>query len=345
MDKQLLGKSSLTVLEAMSLIDKNATGILFLVDDNEAILGCVTDGDIRRFILSGGDVTAKVMEATNKAPVLAHSEKEARGLYHSRNYIAIPIVNDNKQVLDVYLGDTKEKRTTRSIVNIPVVINAGGKGTRLDPFTRVLPKPLIPVGDLPIIEHIMKEYQSYGCDRFHMIVNYKRELIKSYFFDNENNYDISWYDEDEPLGTGGGLSLLRGKLKETFFFANCDVLLKTDYESIVEFHKTNKNIITMICAYKSFDIPYGVVEVEEGRVKAMKEKPQVSFLVNTGIYVVEPEVIEDMEDGVSIGFPDVIEMERKKGRRVAVFPISENDWMDMGQLPELEKMRAKMFGE
>ncbi|MCI8799404.1 MAG: NTP transferase domain-containing protein [Lachnospiraceae bacterium] len=227
-----------------------------------------------------------------------------------------------------------------------MVINAGGKGTRLEPFTRVLPKPLIPVGDIPIIEHIMKEYQSYNCNEFHIIVNYKRDLMKAYFADNENHYNISWYDEDIPLGTGGGLSLLRGKFDDTFFFANCDALLTANYESMMKFHKENGSVITMICAYKNIEIPYGVVEMgANGAIKDMKEKPRMSFLTNTGIYIVEPEVIDDIKEGMAIGFPDIVEMERQKGKRVTVFPVREDDWMDMGQLPELEKMKLKLYGE
>ena len=157
---------------------------------------------------------------------------------------------------------------------------------------------------------------------------------------------VTWYDEDEPLGTGGGLTLLRGTLNSTFFFANCDALLTADYESMFKFHKENKNAITMICAYKNLNIPYGVVEMGvNGTIEDMKEKPVMSFLTNTGIYIVEPEVIDDMKNDVPIGFPDIVEMQRKKGRKAAVFPISENDWMDMGQLPELEKMRMKLYGE
>ena len=226
------------------------------------------------------------------------------------------------------------------------IILGGGKGTRLDPFTRVLPKPLIPVGDHPIVELIMNEYQSYGCDDFHIIVNYKKELMKAYFSDNEKSYRISWYDEEKPLGTGGGLSLLRGVFKDTFFFANCDALLTANYESMLKFHKENENVITMVCAYKNLNIPYGVVKIgRNGMIDQMEEKPLLSFLVNTGIYIVEPEVIDDIEDGVSIGFPDIVEKERQKGKKVAAFPVSENDWMDMGQLPELEKMRIKLYGE
>lgn len=342
--QKFIGSSNLTVSQAMQKIDSNTFGILFLVNENEVLTGCITDGDIRRYLLSGGGLSDAVMNAANKSPKTARNIEEAKSLYHKKNFIIIPIVDEKGEIINLYTGDTKLER--KKPLNIPVVINAGGKGTRLDPLTKVLPKPLIPVGDLPIIEHIMKEYQSYSCNEFHIIVNYKRNLIKAYFADNENHYKICWYDEEKPLGTGGGLSLLKGKLNSTFFFANCDALLTANYESMLKFHKENKNVITMVCAYKNMRIPYGVVEMgTNGSIKEMREKPLLSFLTNTGIYIVEPEVIADIEDDVPIGFPDILERERKKGKKVAVFPVSENDWMDMGQLPELEKMRVKLYGE
>lgn len=340
-----LRRNDLTVSEAMQQIDKNASGILFLLNDSGALVGCITDGDIRRYLLSGGKMTDAAVLAANKSPKFARTKDEAKGLYHKRNYIVIPIVDERGCVVDLFCGDSGVQKKHNPI-NIPVVINAGGKGTRLDPFTRVLPKPLIPVGDLPIIELIMQEYQTYDCNDFHIIVNYKKNLMKAYFSDNDQNYNITWYDEDEPLGTGGGLSLLKGRLSSTFFFANCDALLTANYESMLNFHKENRNCITMICAYKNMNIPYGVVEMgENGVIEEMKEKPLMSFLTNTGIYIVEPEVVDDMVEGEAIGFPDIIERQRQKGRKVAVFPVSENEWMDMGQLSELEKMRQKLCGE
>ena len=343
--QKYMGKDSLTVLEAMRLIDNNQRGILFIINNDNKLLGCVTDGDIRRFLLSGGTMDNPVIDAANCSPKYAKSVDEAKSLYHNRNYIIIPIVGNDGRIIDLYTGEGFELKRHNSL-NVPVVINAGGKGTRLDPFTRILPKPLIPIGDIPIIEHIMKEYQSYSCNDFHIIVNYKSELMKAYFAESENDYNITWYVEEKPLGTGGGLSLLRKNFTDTFFFANCDALLTANYESMINFHKENKNIITMICAYKNINIPYGVVEMGvNGVIEGMKEKPLMSFLTNTGIYIVEPEVINDIEDGVPISFPDIVEKERRKGKKVAVFPVSENDWMDMGQLPELEKMRIKLYGK
>lgn len=341
----LVGSSLLLISEAMQRIDRNGKGILFLANEQGIFAGCVTDGDIRRYLLAGGKMSDNIMQAANCKPKTAHTLWEAKSMYHGQNYVAIPIIDQEERIADIYTGG-EQKSKERAALQIPVVINAGGRGTRLDPFTRVLPKPLIPVGDLPIIEHIMKEYQSYDCTEFHIIVNYKRELMKAYFADTDNQYNITWYDEKEPLGTGGGLSLLRGRLQDTFFFANCDALLTANYESMLKFHKENGNTITMVCACKNISIPYGVVEMGiNGTIQDMREKPLMSFLTNTGIYLVEPEVLEDMEDNVAVGFPDIVERERQEGKRVAVFPVSENDWMDMGQLPELEKMRARLYGE
>ena len=345
--QKFIGLDTLNVSEAMQKIDNNSNGILFLVNDTSSLVGCITDGDIRRFLLAGGKMTDPAVKAANSHPRTASSLEKAKRLYHNRDFVVIPIVDENGKIIDLYTGKTEETLLKKhNPLRVPVVINAGGKGSRLDPFTRVLPKPLIPVGDLPIVELIMKEYESYACDEFHIIVNYKRGLMKAYFADNERKYNITWHDEEEPLGTGGGLRLLRGKIDSTFFFANCDALLTANYESIMKFHKENNNVITMICAYKNINIPYGVVDMGvNGTIENMKEKPLISFLTNTGIYIVEPEVIDDIADGEVIGFPDIVEREKQKGKKVAVFPVSENDWMDMGQFPELEKMRIKLYGE
>lgn len=349
MDKQdiqkIIGRADITLAHAMQEINSNASGILFLVDGQGKLVACITDGDIRRFLLSGGKLDAPAIQAANLIPKTASNLDEAKKLYHKKNFIVIPIIDSNGVIVDFYNGNGNCVKD-RPPLNVPVVINAGGRGTRLDPFTKVLPKPLIPVGDLPIIELIMMEYQSYSCNDFHIIVNYKRELMKAYFADNEKKYNITWYDEDKPLGTGGGLSLLKGQFDSTFFFANCDALLTANYERMLQFHRENGNVITMICAYKTVDIPYGIVEIgRNGKIDKMQEKPTMSFLTNTGIYIVEPEVVEDVEKDTPIGFPDIIEMERKKGKKTAVFPVSENNWMDMGQLSELEKMRARLSGE
>ena len=330
--------------EAMKAIDKNYIKILFIVDDDDVLEATLTDGDIRRYLVSGGLLDDYVIHAGNKHPRVASDYSEAKSLYDKKSYIAIPIV-ENGKLVDIYFGD---KRTIKykPITDLRVIINAGGRGTRLDPFTKVLPKPLIPVGDLPIIEHIMQEFNKYSLSSFDIIVNYKKELIKTYFKESENKYHIIWHDEEKPLGTGGGLSLLRRDLTKTFFFTNCDILITADYESIVRHHKNSGNVITMVCAYKSICIPYGVVQMgKSGVIEKMEEKPDISFLTNTGMYIVEPEALNYIKDDTQIGFPDVVKMVKESGGKVGVYPISEFEWMDMGQLDELEKMRIRLYGK
>ena len=341
--KQYLIKKDLLIKEAMKKIDSTKPKILFVVE-NDKLIGALTDGDVRRYLLSGGKVSDPVEKACNKKPKrVAHSLDEAISML-DKNFIAIPVLDNNENLIDIYTGNRTKSSKSKKI-DIPVIINAGGKGTRLDPFTKILPKPLIPVGDLPIIEHIMRRYEEAGCKDFHIIVNYKKELIKSYFKEIDKEYSIHWVDENEPLGTGGGLSLLKNKLKDTFFFICCDSLILTDYGDIVEFHKKNKNDITMICAEKKVVIPYGIVNKEKDVLSSIEEKPEFSFLTNTAMYVVEPSVLKDMKKNTRIDFPDFIKEEKEKGKKIGVYTVKEDDWLDMGQMSELEKMRIRLYGE
>lgn len=333
-----------TIRDAMRQLDHVAKKVLFVLEDG-ILTGALTDGDVRRHLLNGGKMDDAVAMAANYHPITAQTKEQARRLLLGSGIFAVPVVDGERKILGIVF-DSNYSRTEFPDLHLPVVIMAGGRGTRLEPYTKVLPKPLIPVGELPIIEHIMRQFQQYNCCDFHIIVNYKKQLLKAYFNENEQRYQVNWYDEDRPLGTGGGLYLLRGKVKETFFFINCDVLLRSDYAEMLKFHWESGNAITMIGAYKNITLPYGVVETGNGGViEQIREKPELSFLTNTGMYIVEPEVLEDIEEDVPAGFPDIIECQRKKGRKVAVYPVSEDEWLDMGQMTELEKMRERLYGE
>ena len=332
-----------TILEAMALLDKVAKKVLFVVR-KERFVATITDGDIRRWILKKGNIDARLKEIANYTPkYLLESEKSSAREYMKKYSIeAIPLLNEENDIVSVVIWNDEEIKSKRSL-NVPVVIMAGGLGTRLYPYTKILPKPLIPIGEIPIVEHIINRFNSYGSNQFYLVVNHKKNMIKAYFNEIEKSYTVNYVDEDQPLGTGGGLSLLKGKINSTFILSNCDILIEEDYEKIYNHHKKENNLITMVCSLKNIKIPYGVIEISEtGEIENMREKPEFCFFTNTGMYVVEPKVIEEFQDDKSIGFPDVIEKYREAGEKIGVFPVSENSWLDMGQMDEMEEMRRRL---
>lgn len=331
-----------TVLQAMERLDELDKKIVF-VQSEKKLVASITDGDIRRFILSGGGLQDSVKNIANYSPKYLFAGEAHLAKKHMKQYAisAIPVVNDKLQIQKILFADDRELDREKQAMDIPVVIMAGGLGTRLYPYTKILPKPLIPVGEIPIVEHIINQFHEFGCNDFHLIVNHKKNMIKAYFNEIEKDYSVSYVDEEVPLGTGGGLSLLKGKINSTFILTNCDILILEDFESIYRHHKQEKNMITMVCSLKKFTIPYGVVEIaSDGTIENMKEKPDLTFFTNTGCYFVEPEVIEQMRENEKIGFPDIVEEYRLRGEKIGVYPISEQSWLDMGQMDELEKMKT-----
>lgn len=341
--KEFLIDEESTMLEAMERLDIVSKKVLFVVRDGK-LVAAITDGDIRRWILKKGNLDAKVKDMANYKPkYLLESEKSLAKEYMKRHSIqGLPILNENKEVVSIVLLNDEEYGP-KKYLDAPVVIMAGGLGTRLYPYTKILPKPLIPIGEIPITEHIINRFNQYGCDRFFLIVNHKKNMIKAYFNEIEKNYQVYYVDEDQPLGTGGGLSLLKGKINTTFILSNCDILIEEDYEKIFSHHKKEKNLITMVCSLKNIKIPYGVVEISEtGEIEEVREKPELSFFTNTGMYVVEPRVIDELEEDQVIDFPDIIQIYKKAGEKIGVYPINGKNWLDMGQLGELEEMRRRL---
>lgn len=341
--KDILINEENTMIEAMQVLDKAAKKVLFVVCEGK-LTAAITDGDIRRWILKKGNLDAKVKDIANYNPKFLFEKDKASAKEYMKKYSieALPIVDENIQMISVVLWNDKEINNRKNL-NIPVVIMAGGLGTRLYPYTKILPKPLIPIGEIPISEHIINRFNQSGSSNFFLIVNHKKNMIKAYFNEIERNYEVTYINEDEPLGTGGGLSLLKGKIDTTFILSNCDILIEEDYEKMYNFHVKEKNLITMVCSIKNIKIPYGVIEINEnGEIESMKEKPRLSVFVNTGMYIVEPKVIDELEVNKAIGFPDIIERYKQAGKKVGVYPISENAWMDMGQLDEMEEVRKRL---
>lgn len=328
-----------TVKEAMEKMDKNAKEIVYVVD-NDQLVGSLSDGDVRRWILKDGDIAQSVEHAMHADPIYVNEEdyNKSQEIFEVRKGInSIPVLNQNNTIRTIIFRSSeqiyKERLTT------PVVIMAGGKGTRLYPYTKILPKPLIPIGDTPIVERIMDRFNQFGSDKILMSVNYKKNMIKSYFNDIDSPYKIEYFEEDKPLGTGGSLSLMREQLKETFFVSNCDILIDADYTSIYDFHKKNKYDVTMVASVKNTVIPYGVLKLDkEGLLESTEEKPEYTHLINTGMYLLEPSIVDLVPDNEFTDLPTVITKAKDKGLRVGVYPVSENSWLDMGQIKEMENM-------
>jgi dTDP-glucose pyrophosphorylase len=348
-----------TVIDAMSAIDKNATGTVYICDDKGVVKAVVSDGDIRRYILAGGDLNAPALSAANKEfryLVGAESigtdgsgigvydiEKEARILISKYVLRSLPIVDASGRLNDIVLE--KGKAEWHGIIEAPVVIMAGGKGTRLYPYTKILPKPLIPVGDLTITEVIIARFREFGANDFTIILGHMKNMIKAYFTDKfvDDEYLLKFVEEDRPLGTGGGLNLLKGVINDTFILTNCDILIYEDYSEIIKHHREQKNVLTMICCAKQVTIPYGTVEIDDqGKATAFVEKPSYSFLTNSGLYIIEPEFLQYVPDDTAIHITDVIGSLISEGKRIGVYPVSEDNWYDMGQPDELERMKKRI---
>lgn len=332
------------VLEKMNNIDSHA---VFVVDTDDILLGIFTDGDMRRFILKNGDLSEKIEIAMNKHPIVFSSISDAKKAAKEQYRVVYPIVSEEGILIDAFFQKNLNNSTIKneSLKNVPLVIMAGGKGTRLYPYTKILPKALIPIGDLTISERIIQQFQQYGCKEIYFILNYKANMIKAYFNDLEKDYHIHYIDENEFLGTGGGLRLLRGMIKTPFFLSNCDILIDDDLECVYRTHIKNNNQITFVCARKNIVIPYGVIDTDDsGNILKMSEKPEFSFLTNTGVYVINPDVIENIKEKEFIHLPEIAERLMKNNKNIGVFPINEKAWLDMGQIKEMEEM-MKAFEE
>lgn len=352
MDKETLshytGTKDMNIVEAMQKIDENGKGILYILNSKGQLSGSVSDGDIRRWIITTGNLQGSVRDIMKKDPkCLSEQAKDKAGKLMSMESVrSVPIVNEHRKIVDIIFVEDinhRRKKKNRSLKGIPVIIMAGGKGTRLYPYTKILPKPLIPIGEIPILERIINRFCSYGADEFYITVNYKKEMIKSYFRDLNSSYTIHYVEEGKPLGTAGGISLIEDKLKGPVIITNCDIMIEADYAAVLERHKSSGNAITIVSSLKNTVIPYGVLNTsEEGLVSSLDEKPSLSYLINTGMYVVDAEYFELIPRDTMYNMTDLIDEFMSKGMRVGVFPISENSFLDMGQFEELKKMEERI---
>ena len=286
---------------ALKYLNKNTDKCLVVIDGKNKLVGTLTDGDIRRSILKGVSFKQSIKKIINKKPFFIRLKKlqKNREIHVTKsvfkNFSVVPIVDSNKTVIKIITSETSSFKNKKGIKifsqEIPVVIMAGGEGKRLLPHTAILPKPLIPYQGKSMAEHIIKRFENYGFKKFILTLQYKSKLMEAYF-SNIFKKKISFIFEKKPLGTAGSLKKLENKL-ESFFVINCDTLINCDYISLLNFHNENKNDLTIVASRKIEKLKYGSCEISKnGYLKKIKEKPELSFLANTGCYLFNSKILK-----------------------------------------------------
>lgn len=333
-----------SLLTAMKQMDAGGFKTLFVFADGH-FEGLLTIGDIQRAIIKSIALSAPISTILDKNKVygfVSESGEEIRNKMRRLRAEVMPILDEDHKLVDVWFWSDQFKKSEASIretIDLPVVIMAGGKGTRLKPLTNVIPKPLVPIGEKTILEEILDRFETVGCHKFYMSVNYKSDLLQYYLDQLEHKYDIDFFEEDKPLGTIGSVSLLKGKLNTPFFVSNCDIIIDQDFRDVYDYHLENHNDLTVVTAIKSIRIPYGVIETgEDGLMTALKEKPELTYMINSGLYILNAECIDEIPEGEMFHITQLIERIKERKGRVGCFPVSEHAWRDMGEWPEYLKM-------
>lgn len=333
--------TALTALKQMDVTHRK----LLIVTDSEKFHSVLSIGDIQRAIIKGESMDepiAKILRPVTKVANSRQDRSEVEQYVKEHKNEFMPIIDEENNIVDVVFWDelfkTEIHHRTEDF-DLPVVIMAGGKGTRLRPLTNVLPKPLIPIGEQTMMEDIMDRFEECGCHNFYVSVNYMADFMRHYF-DNfsKHKYNIEYFQEDKPLGTAGSLHLLKGKVNDTFFVSNCDSILDEDYGEILRYHRENRNEITVVSVMKSIYIPYGTLQTgTNGLLASIQEKPELTFQINTGMYILEPHLLKEIPSDRVYHITYLIDKLVKEGRHVGVYPVNEGSWTDIGNWDEYMK--------
>jgi len=337
-DDKLIVPITGSIRETLKAIDAGGLGIVCVVNEEEEVIGVVTDGDFRRAVLNGvelGNSVEKIVNRDFKFVNKTATDKTIINLFLSSTVERIPVLDDGKLVKmarreNYYL---EGKQVLPEVNNdVPVVIMAGGKGTRLAPFTNIFPKPLLPMGDRSMVEIIMDEYIKYGFDNFTLTVNYKSELLKAYFKDLSHNYNIRFIKENQYLGTAGALRLIDLNNSDQIIVSNCDILIKENPNNLLKFHNDGNYDLTLVAAVVHHKVSYGVCTITNGgELSKMMEKPEYDYLVNTGVYIVNTNSLSLIPSNKLYHITDLIDDIKATGGNVGVYPVSERSWIDVGE--------------
>ncbi|OFX23726.1 MAG: hypothetical protein A2041_09635 [Bacteroidetes bacterium GWA2_31_9b] len=342
--------SNITIREAMKILDASHSKTLFVVTNKTKLYGALSDGDLRRWILSDGNLNDKVTSVCNKNPIWfqeGSSIDRIKEIMLEKKIQCIPILNKQMEIVELLFWDAifqdKYERREKKALNIPVVIMAGGYGTRMEPFTKILPKPLIPIGDKTILEIIIDKFLDHHVSNFFISLGHKSKIIKAYMEEQIKSYSIDYIIEEEPLGTIGAISIIADKIEEAVMVTNCDIIIDTDYADFYKFHFDNGYDLSLIGSMMHYKIPYGICEIEQGgQLMELKEKPEYSLLVSTGMYILSKKAISLIPHKQHFHVTHLMEELKKRNMKMGVFPISQNSWVDTGEWTEYHKTLKKM---
>jgi len=351
MEKDIQISETANIKDVLKKLDKTAEKVLLVTDTKHRLVGTITDGDIRRYLLKGKGLEGDIKKIYFKKPTFIrkgeYSIESVREIFLKKKIDLIPVLDAGDVVVDYFLWDqaflTEVKPLKNGKIKVPVVIMAGGKGTRLEPFTKILPKPLIPINDKPIIEWIIEEFSRHGGKKYHLILNSKGEMIEAYFKGIEKNYKLEYVWESNFLGTAGGLKLLKKLDSDIFIVSNCDVIVKADYQQVIKMHKKQNASMTILSSIQHYKIPYGVINFrEKGEVTDILEKPEYTMTINTGVYVLNTNILKFIPKNVFFDMTDLIKTLIENNMKVATYPVNENDYIDIGQWEEYKRAVEKL---
>ncbi|NOX34958.1 MAG: NTP transferase domain-containing protein [Deltaproteobacteria bacterium] len=344
--EKLLISPSISISDTLKQFNSSGEKVL-LVTSGRKLKGVITDGDIRRAVLSGSSIDDTITGVFNREPTyLLESEFDleiAKSKFLQHKIDLLPIVNKNREVIDYIswsMAFSEQNLSAKPLgrIDLPVVIMAGGKGTRLEPLTTIIPKPLIPVGTKTIVEHIMERFITNGVDEFYFTLNYLGEMIKAYLNSVDKKNKLYYVFEKDYFGTAGSLKLLEDRMPQIFIVSNCDILVNVDYSKVLKFHKSNHADLTMLSAFQRHRIPYGVIEFkQDGVVTRIHEKPEKTVVINTGVYVLNLECLHHIPGDQMFHMTDLIDVLMSKGKKVCTYPVNEDDYIDIGQWDEYRK--------
>ena len=343
--KKVLLKPDDTMEYAIKVLHEGGCRIALVSDENYRLLGTITDGDIRRAIMKKSTMKSPVSLIMNSNPLTINNKvknEDILSLMTDKGLLHMPILNKDGTLCRL---ETLQHLIEKKIYDNPVFLMAGGFGTRLHPLTKETPKPLLKIGSKPILEMIIEQFISYGFHNFYISTHFKSEQIRNYFKNGEiHNITIQYLHEDKPLGTAGSLGLLPDNLPDLpIIVMNGDLLTKVDFINLLDFHYDHDSEATMCVREYAFQVPYGVVQIDNYNIKEIKEKPVHKFFVNAGIYVLNKTLINKLDGKSYLDMTDLLDKELIN-EKVNAFPIHEY-WLDIGKIEEYERANREVFTE